>query len=313
MPPETLNAHLPDGPLPEPGFRDGKLFVDVGENRQAIAAWPELHAWEKGPAESTWRRCENPDLDLGWMTDSIDAYADGTWGQLPLFYDAEAHQAYVEAYDFYLRMVPEPVLNWASSYPESYWRILSAFARMGPAAEQLVRNGQFALLFMLSHLDIFDSTSPPNDWSRAKRLALGSQNEVLSALGFEPSELIGDLLNRVPAGSCSRRNLRWLRAMFRRLELRDRLALIPRINIAVMAILRNDPLWRACSVEFIREVGEASFNDVVSLSAWDLIEVLDFDETRGYSRQPIRSLAELDLIRHKLLNLADGQEPVDSK
>jgi len=313
MPPETLNVHLPDGPLPEPRFRNGKLFVEVGENRQAISVWPELQAWKKSPDESTWRLCENPDLDLGWMTDSIDAYADGTWGQLPLFYDAEAHQAYVEAYDSYLRIVPEPVLNWASSYPESYWQILSAFARMGPAAEQLVRSGQFALLFMLSHLDIFDSGSRRHDWSRAESLARGPRNELLSALGFEPSELLSDLLGRVPAESCSRRNLRWLRAMLQRPELRNRLALIPRINIAVIAIVRNDSLWRACSVEFVRKVGEASFNDVVSLSAWDLVEVLDFDEARGYYRQPIRSLAELDLIRHELLNLANGQEPVDSK
>jgi hypothetical protein len=72
-----------------------------------------------------------------------------------------------------------------------------------------------------------------------------------------------------------------------------------------MAIVRNDSLWRACSVKFVREVGKASFNDVVSLSAWDMVEVLDLDEARGYSRQPIRNIAEMDLIRHELLNPAD--------
>jgi len=311
MPPETLNAHLPNGPLPEHGFRDGKLFIRVGENRQAISVWPELRAWEKGPTESTWRPCENPDLDLGWMTSSIEEYDRETREQLPLIDGEEAHLAYVKAYRSYLRAVPEPVRNWASSYPEGYWRILSAFVRMSPAAEQLARSGQFALLFMLSHLDIFDSASPRHDWSRAKRLALGSQNEVLSAVGFEPSELIGDLLGRVPPGSCSRRNLRWLRAMLRRPELRNRLALIPRINIGAMAIVRNDLLWQACSLEFIREVGEASFNDVVSLSAWDLVEVLDFNEARGYSRQSIRSITELDLIRHELLIPVDGKKLSD--
>ena len=300
MPPETLNAHLPNGPLPEHGFRDGKLFIRVGENRQAISVWPELRAWEKGPTESTWRPCENPDLDLGWMTSSIEEYDRETREQLPLIDGEEAHLAYVKAYRSYLRAVPEPVRNWASSYPEGYWRILSAFVRMSPAAEQLARSGQFALLFMLSHLDIFDSASPRHDWSRAKRLALGSQNEVLSAVGFEPSELIGDLLGRVPPGSCSRRNLRWLRAMLRRPELRDRLASIPRINIAVISIVRNDSLWRACSVEFVREVGEARFNDVVAPSAWDLDKILDSDEARGYSRQPIRSLEELDHIGQEL-------------
>jgi hypothetical protein len=305
MSPETLNANLSDGPLPEHGFRDGKLFIKVGENRQAISVWPELQAWEKGPTESIWRPCENPDLDLGWMTSSIEEYAREPEGQLPLLYDAEAHRAYVEAFESYLQAIPEPVLNWAIAYPEGYWRILNAFVRMGQAAEQLARSGQFALLFMLSHLDIFDQARPGHDWSRAESLALGPRNEVLSAIGFEPSELIGDLLGRVPPGSCSRRNLRWLRAMFRRPELRNRLALIPRINIAVMAIVRNDSLWRACSVEFVREVGKASFNDVVSLSAGDLVEVLDFDEARGYSRQPIRNIAEMDFIRHELLNPAD--------
>jgi hypothetical protein len=279
--------------------------VEVGENRQAISIWPELQAWEKGPTESTWQPCESPDLDLGWMTSSIQEYACESEGQLPLLYDAEAHRAYVEAFGSYLQAIPEPVLNWLNGYPEGYWRILKAFSRMGPAAEQLARSGQFALLFMLSHLDIFDSASPRHDWSRAKRLALGSQNEILSAVGFEPSELIEDLLGRVPPGSCSRRNLRWLRAMFRRPELRNRLALIPRINIAVMAIVRNDSLWRACSVEFVKEVGETPFNDVASLSAWDLVEVLDFNEAIGRSRRPIQSFAELDLIRHKLLNPAN--------
>jgi hypothetical protein len=247
------------------------------------------------------------------MTSSIEEYAREPEGQLPLLYDAEAHRAYVEAFESYLQAIPEPMLNWANAYPEGYWRILSAFVRMDQAAEQLARSGQFALLFMLSHLDIFDSASPRHDWSRAKRLALESQNEVLSAVGFEPSELIGDLLGRVPAGSCSRRNLRWLRAMLRLQDLRDRLALIPRINIAVLSIVRNDSLWRACSEEFVREVGEASFNDVVSLSAWDLVEVLNVDEARGRSRRPIRSIAELDRIRHELLNPVNNKEPLDSK
>jgi hypothetical protein len=299
MPPEILNANLPNGPLPEHGFRDGKLFIKVGENRQAISVWPELQAWEKGPTESIWRSCENPDLNLGWMTSSIEEYAREPEGQLPLLYDAEAHHAYVGAFESYLQAIPEPVLNWANGYPEGCWRILNAFVRMGQAAEQLARSGQFALLFMLSHLDIFESAGSRHDWSRAGNLALGPRNKTLISLGFEPSELIGDLLGRMPAESCSRRNLLWLRAMLRRPELRNRLALIPRINIAVMAIVRNDSLWRACSVEFVKEVGETSFNDVVSLSAWDLVEVLDFDEAQGYSHQPIRSLAELDLIRQE--------------
>jgi hypothetical protein len=72
-----------------------------------------------------------------------------------------------------------------------------------------------------------------------------------------------------------------------------------------MAIVRNDSLWRACSVEFVKEVGETPFNDVASLSAWDLVEVLDFNEAIGRSRRPIQSFAELDLIRHKLLNPAN--------
>ena len=299
MPPEISSATLPDGPLPKPGFRDGKLFVEVGENRQAIFIWPDLQAWEKDPTEPTWRPCEAPDLDLGWMTSSIEEYARETRGRLPLIDDEEDHRAYVEAYNSYLRTIPEPVLNWTNSYPEGYWRVLNAFLRMGQAAEQLARTGEFALLFMLSHLNIFEPASPRHDWSRAESLARGPRNEALSALGFEPSELIGDLLGRVPAGSCSRQNFRWLRAMLRRPELRDRLDLIPHINIAVMAIVRNDSLWRACSLEFVREVGETSFNDVVSLSAWDLIEVLDLDEARGYSRQLIRSLAELDRIRQE--------------
>jgi hypothetical protein len=300
MPSDTSIVNPPTGQPPEHCFRDGKLFIKVGADRQAIAAWPELRAWEKGPAESTWRQCENPDMDLGWMTSSIEEYAREPEGRLPLYYDAEAHRNYVEAYKSYLRTIPEPVLDLANSYQEGYWRVLSAFVRMSPAAEQLARSGQFALLFMLSHLDIFDPADPRHDWSRAGSLALGRRNKMLSALGFEPSELIGDLLGRVPAGSCSRRNLRWLRAMLRRPELRDRLALIPRINIAVMAIVRNDSLWPACSVEFVREVGEARFNDVVAPSAWDLDKVMDFDEARGYSRQPIRSLEELDHIRQEL-------------
>jgi len=246
------------------------------------------------------------------MTSSIEEYAREPEGRLPLFYDAEAHRNYVEAYKSYLRTIPEPVLNLANRYREGYWRVLSAFVRMGPAAEQLARTNEFALLFMLSHLDIFDPAGPRHDWSRARSLALGRRNETLSALGFKPSELILDLLGRVPAESCSRRNLRWLRAMLRLPNLRNRLALIPRINIAVMAIVRDESRWRTCSEEFVREVGEARFNDIVSLSAWDLDEVLDFDEARGRSRRPIRSLAELDLIRHELLNSVDRRKLSDS-
>jgi len=311
MPPDTSSANLPSGPLPEPGFQDGTLFVEVGENRQAISVWPELQAWEKGPAESTWRPCEDPDLDLGWMTSSIEEYAREPEGLLPLFYDAEAHRNYIEAYKSYLRTIPEPVLILANSYREGYWRVLNAFVRMGPTAEQLARTEEFALLFMLSHLDIFDPAGPRHDWSRAESLALGRRNEMLSALGFEPSELIGDLLGRVPAESCSMRSLRWLRAMLRLPNLRNRLALIPRINIAVMAIVRDESRWLACSEEFVREVGEARFNDIVSLSAWDLDEVLDFDEARGRSRRPIQNLAELDLIRHELLNSVDRRKLSD--
>jgi hypothetical protein len=280
---------------PSARFLDGMLWFRSCQKLYVVSAWPNLQAWHRPPGEDSWQVCDKPDLDLQWArvaTESIDLET------LPF---ADYHRGQINAYKEYLDRMPHEVMFSASSYPEGHWRLLQAFRRLGPAASDLASGNSFALLFMLAHLDRFGLTRA-HDWQQARLLVTRRQRDTLGRMGFSPKEWAARFLRKIPAASCSVRNLRRLRLLLRNPELRKRLAHLPRINTAVITMVGRPEVLRVCSQRLLVEVGLATFNDDIGISAWELNRGLHLLDLLGECppRQPFQEMAQIDAFHNGL-------------
>ena len=157
---------------PKPG--EVRIVVSTDDRRQVISSWPDLRAWEQTD-EGSWRPCEDPDLNLHRLAETIDktvSHADEMAG-MPKSSEQTEYGAFLEA-------IPQRVRDWVMGFPVGHWRLLNAFSRWGARAEDLASGHSHALLFMLAHLDQFQHGCTAQDWFRAGELIRGRQGESRS-------------------------------------------------------------------------------------------------------------------------------------
>lgn len=260
-------------------IRAGNLYWNQGDAELMISSWPYIVAWRRPTGSQGWLPCGDPGIDLAFMRLAAEDACHTAW-----------------AIQEWLKTLPAHILAWVAAYPEGHWRLLQAFKHLGPLAATWATRGDFALLFMLAHLERFARMGRRFSWERAVDLASKPRQDVAGGLGFPCPDAAG-ILARVVPGTCAFRYLRRLKAMTRFPKLVARLAAFPRINVGLLTLVRDPERGRLCSPHLLEEVSLSVMNDSVAPSAWDIDTILDHDERTGRaSRPPISGLAELEAI-----------------
>ena len=253
----------------------GKIFFFSPASITVAKCWPKPMAWRK--TQNGWQHLRLTDdffflprEDLANRVRQIENGID-QYGQFHFpFMRSSWEKAELARLNWYLT-IPRDIRDQVSLFSTRQWHLLSLLARCGDGAFDLARSSP-ALSFALASNWVFHKPAVKRPLRSARALLRTGKNQqdILSWLGFPPTNSARRILAKIVPQTVSISSLLYLRQAMHQSDLMQRLTHVSRLNAGVLRILTDRQMAALADYQLVEEVSQASTEDRTPHSAYIL-------------------------------------------
>ena len=290
----------------------GKLYLFAPGSITVMLAWPPV-TWKKIRSNPHWVHVRPkicvPCRGLDGRIERLSAPPADENGQLLLPFCSSPEQERECREDMawlnWYAMIPEPVREVVSRFPERQWHMLSLIARCGDAAMDLAVANPALAWALASSWCFRPRVQRPLRSARALLKAGKKQREIIDWLGFPATEAVRKMLRKVVHKAINVSALLYLRQSMADPAVAKALAHVPRVNRGVIRIVTDSELLRFVSPTLLEEISFSRDNDKRPKAAWLLQDSLNMAQLLRVGRDRfahLKSLARLVDLHDSLVD-----------